>query len=411
MYISRIRLRNIRSIDELDIDLHARSATNNSLLLLGDNAIGKSTILRSIALGLCDRGSASGLLGDLYGNLVTDGRDTGSIELDLRRGNQTHTIVTTIVRAGADSHVEKLQKDAKNFPWDEIFLCGYGPTRVLQGTNDYSEYVTADAVYGLFNYGWALQNPELVLRRRSWRDSNTEEHVLHALAKILMLDHPDSLSLSPRGLTLRMGRSGSTTFGALADGHRSTLNWVLDLIGWTHLTGRAEPRGIVLIDEIENHLHPTWQRNVLRLIAQQFPRVQFITTSHSPFPAAGIYEDKLSGIRIGTAHVLRRDATGKVINEELPALYGQTYDQILESSAFGTPARPAPLEVALATVSELYSGPSSRKTRKFRAAMERLRNLSPMTAAVVQEKHVATELAAEFDTLLEQRGKSDASPD
>ena len=411
MYISRIRLRNIRSIEELDIDLYARSATNNSLLLLGDNAIGKSTILRSIALGLCDRGSASGLLGDLYGNLVTDGRDTGSIELDLRRGNQTHTIATTIVPAGADSSAETLKKDPEHFPWGDIFLCGYGPTRVIQGTNDYSEYVTADAVYGLFNYGWALQNPELVLRRRSWKDPDTEEHLLQTLATILMLDRHDSLSLSSHGLTLRMSGSGSTTFGALADGHRSTLNWVLDLIGWTHLTGQTEPRGIVLIDEIENHLHPTWQRNVLRLLAQQFPRVQFITTSHSPFPTAGIYEDKLSGYRIGTAHVLRKDATGRVVNEELPVLYGQSYDQILESSAFSTPARPAPLDAALAKVVELYSGPSSRKTPEFRAAMDRLRKISPMTAAVVHEKHVATELAAEFDALVEQPGDSDAPPD
>ncbi|MCH7478805.1 MAG: AAA family ATPase [SAR324 cluster bacterium] len=45
-------------------------------------------------------------------------------------------------------------------------------------------------------------------------------------------------------------------------------------------------RGIVIIDEFEQHLHPSWQRQILLLLSEQFPKVQFIATSHSPLPAA-----------------------------------------------------------------------------------------------------------------------------
>lgn len=43
-----------------------------------------------------------------------------------------------------------------------------------------------------------------------------------------------------------------------------------------------EGEGIVLIDEIELHMHPSWQRRILGVLKQLFPNVQFIITTHSP---------------------------------------------------------------------------------------------------------------------------------
>ena len=65
MYISKIQLKNVRCIDNLVLDLRSRASTNSSLLLLGNNGVGKSTILKCIAPGLCDQGGASGLLTDM----------------------------------------------------------------------------------------------------------------------------------------------------------------------------------------------------------------------------------------------------------------------------------------------------------------------------------------------------------
>ena len=109
MYISRIRLRNIRCIDNLEIDLRSRATTNSALLLLGNNGVGKSTILKSIALGLCDRGGASGLLTDMYGNLLKNGQEEGLIELFLSSGKDNYTLKTTIERVVGDPGQEVLK--------------------------------------------------------------------------------------------------------------------------------------------------------------------------------------------------------------------------------------------------------------------------------------------------------------
>ena len=68
---------------------------------------------------------------------------------------------------------------------------------------------------------------------------------------------------------------------------------MLDLVSWWFLYCREWERpkfldvyGIVLIDEIEQHLHPRWQRNIVYLLKESFPNVQFIATSHSPLVAS-----------------------------------------------------------------------------------------------------------------------------
>ena len=403
MYISRIRLRNIRCIDNLEIDLRSRATTNSALLLLGNNGVGKSTILKSIALGLCDGGGASGLLTDMYGNLLKNGQEKGLIELHLSSGREKYRLTTTIERVVDDPGQEVLKKKIpKDFPWKQVFVCGYGPGRVMQGTHSYAQYETADAVYSLFNYGYELQNPELVVRRRVWGKRAEERKLFRILSDLLTLTGGD-VSLSRTGITARSRAGDTVGIGALADGHRSTLNWILDLIGWTYLSGRKEPHGIVLIDEIENHLHPTWQRQVLRLLSKHFPLVQFIATSHSVLPAAGVYESKWRGLRIGKAHVLRMDSFGQITGAKLPPLDGWAYDRILESHAFDTPARSLSLEDAQTAVESAYSGPKSRRTQKFKDAMRKLRSVSKSDAVATQDRRVAKELNAELELLLKKR--------
>ena len=407
MYISNIRLKNIRCIDNLEIDLRSSASTNSALLLLGNNAVGKSTLLKSIALGLCDRGGASGLLADMYGNLVKNGHREGRIEIVLNSGRKEYTTATTVKRSATGA--EQLNKvTEKTFPWKQVFVCGYGPSRVMQGTNTYDQYTPTDAVYSLFNYGWQLQNPELIVRRQGWNKPDVERLLLQRLAKVLMIER-DEVTLSRTGLTLHNRSGGSNSIGALADGHRSTLNWILDLIGWTYLSRREEPKGIVLIDEIENHLHPRWQRHILQLLAENFQRVQFIATSHSALPAAGVYEKKGRGRRIGKAHVLRMDQSGQVTNEELPPIDGWTYDRILESHAFETPSRPVSLEDAMKAVEAAYSGPTSKITQEYRRAIRHLRNVSSSDAVAMEERRIAAELEAELTLFVEKRRKRDDS--
>ena len=70
MYIKRVELTNIRCFDHIRIDLSSDGGIRKWAVILGDNGVGKTTLLRSIALALGDRESAAALLRDLPGEWV-----------------------------------------------------------------------------------------------------------------------------------------------------------------------------------------------------------------------------------------------------------------------------------------------------------------------------------------------------
>ena len=402
MFLKKIKIKNIRCISDIEIDLESRATANHSLVLLGNNGVGKSTILKCIALGLCDAGGASALLADMYGSLVRNGEKKGVIELTLNQGTKNYTIKTTVKASNEDEDIEEIEKvttPKTRFPWSDVFMCGYGPSRILRGTNSYDQYALADAVYTLFNYGWKLQNPELVVRRHGYNNKAAEKAILKQLANILMMK-PNALRMSRTGITVREDHNKSEiNFGALADGHQSTLNWVIDLIGWTYLNRRKNPSGIVLLDEVENHLHPMWQRHIMRLLSNAFPRIQFIATSHSPICAVGMTDKTDRGFKVGESHVLMREGS-HVECCELTSLEGKSYDRVLESIAFGVMSIGNEFESALSHYRSLQrSGVRGQSLKKALSAIEQI---SPFKA---EQEHQA-ELDRELAELLKARKKS-----
>ena len=402
MFLKKIKIQNIRCISELEIDLESRASSNNSLVLLGNNGVGKSTILKCIALGLCDSGGASALLADMYGSLVRYGADKGVIELTLNQGKSDYIIRTIVTPSEEDEDIEEIKKETKpktKFPWSDVFVCGYGPSRILRGTQSYDQYALADAVYTLFNYGWKLQNPELVVRRLGWKNPKQEKEVLKQLAGILMLK-PNALKLSREGVTMRQEHDiTDVNFGALADGHQSTVNWVVDLMGWTYLNGRKSPSGIVLLDEIENHLHPSWQRHIMRLLSNVFPKIQFIATSHSPICAVGMTDKTDRGFKVGESHVLVREGS-QVDSYELTSIEGRSYDRVLESVAFDVPSVGSRLEDAMKRYRDLQK--SNGSAAALKRAHDELEELSPTTAEI----EVQAELDAKLKQLLAKKKSS-----
>lgn len=51
--------------------------------------------------------------------------------------------------------------------------------------------------------------------------------------------------------------------------------------------------GVVLIDEVDLSLHPTWQKRIIRILKEQFPRIQFICATHSPFIIQSLEDGEL----------------------------------------------------------------------------------------------------------------------
>ena len=92
---------------------------------------------------------------------------------------------------------------------------------------------------------------------------------------------------------------GTLSLGQLSDGERGILAVVLDLtrrlaLAYPELRDpTAESEAVVLIDEIELHLHPKWQRQILRNLTAAFPRCQFIATTHSPLVVGEVEAERI----------------------------------------------------------------------------------------------------------------------
>jgi predicted ATP-binding protein involved in virulence len=114
-------------------------------------------------------------------------------------------------------------------------------------------------------------------------------------------------------------------FRLLSDGYRNIVAMVAD-IAWRasrlnpQLGADASTRveGVVLIDEIDLHLHPKWQREVLGDLRRTFPRLQFVVTTHSPFIIQSLDErDQLVNLDPDAPEALYRDRSPEDITEDI----------------------------------------------------------------------------------------------
>ena len=140
---------------------------------------------------------------------------------------------------------------------------------------------------------------------------------------------------------------GQRAFSSLSDGFQNILSLGLDLAlralqlnPGLGASAFSETPGVVLIDEVDQHLHPTWQRMVAMGFHQAFPKMQFIIATHSPLVALG------SAQFAKTVH-LRADAVGARAVELESYVLGATVDDTLRSEAFdvGTTWSPHILEL------------------------------------------------------------------
>ena len=331
--VRHLILENVRCFESLDL---AVADGTGWITVLGDNAAGKSTVLRSLALGLCQESDAAALMRELPGSMIRDDADSGSIRIELHddEDNRDLSIVTSL-RRDKSTGEEILRKETEPtpFPWNKLFVCGYGTNRSRQAHSGFETYTVRDAVRTLFDDAASLQNPELVLLRQS---PDLRQEIEQKVLQILMLDAPGYQVTYPKTGPVIEGPWGRQALRVLSDGYRSTMQWVLDFIGWGIYAGRfnggRQLGGILLIDELEQHLHPVWQRHIINRLRQQFPATQIFATTHTPLLAAASadFEDALV-CRL-KAHL---DGPPELVIIERQELTGLRADQVLTSEAFG----------------------------------------------------------------------------
>ncbi len=408
-YISRIELKNIKCFEKIDLILEEQDAPLLWTMILGDNAVGKTCLLRSIALGLCDQANAAALIKELSGDYIRQGENEGSIEITLKEkeSGDTYIIKTEISKKESSrEQVFQYTKPGKNFPWEDIFICGYGPHRALVTYGGFDKYMPIEAVYTLFNYGSSLQNPEVTFQRQ---EPELKKLIEKKLLKILMLDEKVcSIQVTKRGMEIK-GPWGTLPVEVLSDGYRSTINWVLDFVAWQiyaeKLSKNRDFYGIILIDELEQHLHPKWQRLIVNLLKEQFPNTQIIATTHSPLIASSIGSLMPSQRRDNLIYLSRKDKN-IIEKHKLGLLKGLDIDQVLASKAFDyiTDADPE-VEKVLAEASELAGKGDKRspsENKRYVEVKNVLKKIMQPEGRTLIERKVQEELYEEMKNRIKE---------
>lgn len=333
LFITRVRIENIRCFERVDLSLLSDAGVRQFILLFGDNGVGKTTLLRSIALGLCDEMTATALLEMLPGSLLRENTKKGLIHIEFANTSGARCHIETTLQRNRKGRLALTQKTSSDFPRHRLFACGYGASRRGFGSQDYDGYSLRHSLGTLFNYDMSLQSPELAFRRLEAQHVNINA-LMQRIDSVLMLE-PGATSLHSSGIHIRGPWGDFMPLGGLGDGFQATLGWLADMLGWTLFFSPdslfTEVTGIVLLDELEQHLHPSWQREIIHLLHQQFPKLQFIATSHAPMCALGT-----TALPESLTEIVRlRQLEDHVDAIQLTIPKAQRADQVLTSPLFG----------------------------------------------------------------------------
>jgi hypothetical protein len=372
MYLTRFALQNIRAIEALEWEVPLRSAPGWHVIL-GDNGSGKSSVLRAIALGLVGPRQAMALQQD-WERWLREGKsgsgNLGSIELTLVPDSKLDKPVGKTSRA----QPRKLELALELFPWGPHgrlsdsplreeppnpvwarrpgwFCASYGPFRRFTGGDEKYEKLFSTAPQlarhlSVFDESVALTEGLRWLQQLKFKqlEDDSEGDLLEPLMEFI--NQPDFLPhqvrlkhISSREVLFVDGNGYRVPVEELSDGYRSILSMTFELIRQLAATygpkrvfhpkdpTKVDVPGVVLIDEVDAHLHPTWQRRVGLWFRQHFPKMQFIVTTHSPLVC--------QAADVGTVWRLPRPGT----DEEAKQVTGVELDRLLYGNvldAYGT---------------------------------------------------------------------------
>jgi uncharacterized protein (TIGR02646 family) len=319
-FIEKVELTNIRAIKQLT--LHPEFSENGAgswLMLLGENGAGKSTVLQAIACALIGQQGVDSL-GLKASSFLRRGCARGQVRVEV---SGLSTAITLTLKRGSDRIII-------DPPEPKLMILGYGATRLLAGAAQPEDVKLHFKVRNLFDPYARLSDGRPWLHQASRAAFNRHVRSLAAL-----LPQHDAATFSRRSGDIYVDIPGSrASLNELSSGYQAVLALALDIMsvmrhGWEDMNG-AE--GVVLIDEVDAHLHPRWKMKIVPLLRQLFPRVQFIATSHEPLTLRSLDATEVT--------VLRRAADGEVFavnarNAELTSPRYLRVDQLLTSELFG----------------------------------------------------------------------------
>jgi len=404
MKIKRLVLKNFRGIREMDLELNKRLT-----VLIGVNGAGKSSILDAMAFPLSDvfkqppywkKQEPCGV----KNSDISNGKSSARIRVFLKSDQKSDQADFDLTIAHDASHgldeaaSPELKKSASVKKMEEnlrrdressgsLLAIRYVPERHIGP--GHANPVGGDVLAPSFAYrsalycGWGLrqfftwfrnrQNADLMSLEKPWNEAlqmlrrgerppGADPH-LFAVRKAIA-DFMDGHALYVEEQTFYIYKDGRQLgVNQLSDGEKGLLGLVGDLthrlsITHPHLIGSDEllrkAEAVVMIDEIEQHLHPTWQRMVVPRLLETFPNVQFIITTHSP--------QVLSHVEDKSVFLLRQTDEG-IVHTRLTEAYGQSYERLLED-VFGVAARPDEIQQEMEDLFDLIQRNGIQQARQ-----------------------------------------------
>jgi hypothetical protein len=264
------------------------------IFLTGNNGYGKTCFLQAVFIGLFGRNR------DI--NVVIE--------------NNPFRINAKVEANGIEINRKVESTTMDWFEYRKIPILGYGPHRlsIQASTTSNKEEKSSAQYYSLFNQDGVLFNLETELKSWMYRsDALTSGdplakqlrskwlNVIQVLAKLMPSIH--KIEIDPREDKIFYIESdsqgnalpGKRVFDEIASGSKSIFAMIGDMMIrlfrlQEEVTSPSDLEGIVIIDELDLHLHPSWQKSLPSLLSEIFPKIQFIASTHSPIPFLGAPE-------------------------------------------------------------------------------------------------------------------------
>lgn len=387
IWIKSLTLENVRSFE----GAHTIYFTDNGEedgkpaqwnVILGDNGTGKTTVLKGVYI--------SGLHRHSY-NLFSGLNRTRVLKFDINSlwniGNKSkfetkHPFMVQHMRSGPLLNIRGHATLVDDKIADEFVLKGYSANRAI-GSKFKSEPAPDDFhSSNLFDENLELINAEQWLLDIDRASINNEmfkrdrDKTIYILEKLFEKENI-KINIGNYYQWVRVLFStpyGNIILSELSLGYRTLIAWVVDLARalYDKFPGSNDPLydplsepAVCLVDEIDLHLHPKFQRQIIQFLTETFPNTQFIVTAHSPLivQAAEDYNANLI--------LLKREGDHTVVVNNPVEVRNWRIDQILSSELFdGVAARPPQAEANIERRRELI-----RKQKLNKAEKEELQKL------------------------------------
>ena len=367
MYIESISIDNFRTFRKAKIeftyrdreldDILPKPKLPNVNLLLGNNGLGKTTMLKAIALSAL--GPAVSRSGIYPYRLIR--REPGKrpskkgfaeIFATYKAHKQDHVSFNKVeskIRITQKEDIELLDwAHSDDKVWhpiyssssDAFFFVGYGATRRVEkkdqtdiASRKQSVFARAQRIQSLFEEAYSLVPLSSWLPAFKSKNPGRHKQIVNLINRLMgRSQYQFTGKLEDNEYVFEKGGL-KVPFPALSDGYRAYLGWIGDLLYHICMTcpkghKLVDNQGIVMVDEIDLHIHPKWQVNVLPTLAKALPNIQFIVTSHSPLVVGSLEWMNIILMAPGT----KQSSKPKRIRE---GIHGLDADQILLTDFFG----------------------------------------------------------------------------